>query len=110
LPASLLQSAVCVATQRPEAKGLLWPSKLGLLLALPRPILWIGDPSGAIARHLRGLPEAGVFAPGDAAGVAAWLLAVRARSPQTPPAESPASIRAEALAWWSELVTRQPRA
>jgi colanic acid biosynthesis glycosyl transferase WcaI len=74
--ASLLEAHVLIATQREETRGLLWPSKLALLQALPRPILWIGAPEGAIADSLRirsGL--SGIFAPGDAVGVAAWLMA-----------------------------------
>ena len=78
LPASLLRARVCAVTQIPSTRGCLWPSKLGLLLTLPRPILWIGPGEGSIARELRGIPHAGVFAPGDAAAVADWLLARKA--------------------------------
>lgn len=104
LPASLLRSAVCVATQRPEAQGLLWPSKLGLLLALPRPILWIGDTNSAIARHLRELPSAGVFPPGNAEAVAEWLLATRAQPAPPSAPEDAGSLRVASLEWWSRLI------
>lgn len=70
---SLLACDAFVVTQKPETAGMLWPSKLALLLTLPRPLLFIGPPEGAIASELRGLPHAGVFAPGDADGVAAWV-------------------------------------
>lgn len=72
LRASLARGSVLVATQRPETQGLLWPSKLALMRDVGRPILWIGPTDGAIARLLNG---AGVFSPGDAEGVAAWLEA-----------------------------------
>jgi colanic acid biosynthesis glycosyl transferase WcaI len=60
-------------TQRPETRGLLWPSKLALLERLPRSILWVGPTDGDIARRLVARGGAGVFAPGDATGVAAWV-------------------------------------
>jgi glycosyltransferase involved in cell wall biosynthesis len=77
---SLLACDACAVTQLPAARGLLWPSKLGLLLSLPRPIVWVGAPEGAIARDLRGLPHAGVFAPGQGAEIAEWLVGLRERS------------------------------
>lgn len=73
LRASLLAADVLVATQRPEAQGLLWPSKLALIRTLPRRILWIGPLDGAIARELQELPQAGVFAPGAATEIADWI-------------------------------------
>jgi len=99
LPASLLRCAVCVATQRPEASGLLWPSKLGLLLALPRPILWIGSITSSIAAHLEKIPGNGVFAPGAAEAVADWVLKQQQAAPHSP-AEDPAAVRSAALEWW----------
>ncbi len=72
---SLLLAHVLVATQREATRGLLWPSKLALLQALPRPIAWVGAPAGAIAASLRTRSgSTGIFAPGDAAGLAAWLM------------------------------------
>jgi hypothetical protein len=75
LPASLLRCHALVVTQLPAARGLLWPSKLGLVMSLPRPIVWVGPTDGAIARVLRGFPHAGLFAPGQRSELAAWLLA-----------------------------------
>jgi len=106
LPASLLHAQALVVTQRPAAQGLLWPSKLGLILSLPRPILWIGPTDGAIARLLRTLPQAGVFAPGAAEQVAAWLLARRAEDRPVPAALDPAAHRAAALQAWKTLLER----
>ena len=74
LPASLMGAQVCAVTQIPSTRGCLWPSKLGLVRTLPRPLLWIGPVDGAIARELREVPHAGVFSPGDAQAVADWLL------------------------------------
>ena len=75
LPASLLRCHALVVTQLSAAQGLLWPSKLGLVASLPRPIIWVGPPDGAIAKTLRAFPHAAVFAPGQSAELAEWLLA-----------------------------------
>lgn len=104
LPESLRRCAVLVVTQLPAARGLLWPSKLGLVLSLPRPILWVGPTDGAIARMLRGVAHAGVFAPGQAREVAAWLLVRRAESAVVPPAIDPAAHREEALVAWRRVL------
>ena len=61
LPASLLRAQVCAVTQIPATRGCLWPSKLGLVLTLPRPILWVGATDGVIARELRGIAHAVAF-------------------------------------------------
>ncbi|MDB6171254.1 MAG: putative Colanic acid biosynthesis glycosyl transferase [Chthoniobacteraceae bacterium] len=77
LAASLLRCHCCVITQLPATQGLLWPSKLGFALTLPRPLLWIGPPDGAIARQLRKIAHAGVFAPGQVREIANWLRVMR---------------------------------
>ena len=61
---NLLGTRLLVVTQRPETQGLLWPSKLAALEKLPRPLLFVGPPEGAIARRLQARGEAGVFEPG----------------------------------------------
>ena len=106
LPASLLRAQVCAVTQISSTRGCLWPSKLGLVLTLPRPIVWIGPKDGAIARELRGLAHAGVFEPGDAAPVAAWLLARKQRSDGVPREAlvDASAQRAAAMARWRELI------
>ena len=74
LVGSLLEGKVLIATQRGEAAGFLWPSKLALLLLLPRPLLFVGPPEGAIARDVRSASARNaVFASGDARGVADWI-------------------------------------
>jgi colanic acid biosynthesis glycosyl transferase WcaI len=91
-------------TQRPETRGLLWPSKLGLVTALPRPILFIGPPDGAIAADLKKYPHAGIFAPGDSAGVAAWIEAQSAEASRISKVADPVKHRSEALASWIRLI------
>ena len=70
---TLLGARLLIVTQRPETRGLLWPSKLALLERLPRPILYVGPPDGAIAQRLRSRGTAGTFAPGQAVAVADWI-------------------------------------
>jgi glycosyltransferase involved in cell wall biosynthesis len=102
LPSSLLRGAALVVTQLPAAQGLLWPSKLGLILSLPRPMFWVGPTDGAIARLLEKAPQAGIFAPGQAASIADWLLALQeSGSPSAMQlAVDPAAHREAALAAW----------
>lgn len=74
LLASLMAADVLIATQRPETRGLLWPSKLALMKHLNIPIAWVGPDQGAIAIWLaRQDVPVGLFAPGDAAALADWL-------------------------------------
>ncbi len=70
---SLLSSRVLIATQRPETTGLLWPSKLALLLDLPRPLVWIGNGKSAAALALRQRPDTGVFDPHETLKLVDWL-------------------------------------
>jgi len=107
LPDALRRSQVLVVTQRPAAQGLLWPSKLGLIHSLPRPILWVGPIDGAIARQLRVLPGAGVFAPGQAEQVADWLQTLE-NQPPAPfrPAVDPGAHRETALTAWLRLLEK----
>ncbi len=70
---TLLAARLLIVTQRPETRGLLWPSKLALLERLPRPILFVGPTEGAIARRVRAHGQAGVFAPGESEAVARWI-------------------------------------
>ena len=83
LLSSLMDAHLLVVTQRPETRGLLWPSKLALLERLPRPVLFIGPPDGAIAERLRRRGNAGVFAPDQAQAVAGWIEALYRRPPDS---------------------------
>lgn len=102
LPASLLAADVLAVTQKPETCGLLWPSKLALVTSLPRPVLWVGPTDRAIARDLAGLPGAGIFAPGDADGIAKWLTGNGLRKCDV--ARDPAAIRAAGIREWVGIV------
>jgi glycosyltransferase involved in cell wall biosynthesis len=104
LRSSLLGGQVLVATQRPEVRGLLWPSKLALLRSLPRAIAFVGPSEGDIAAELCALPHAAVFAPGDAAALAVWLQARRENGTVGQPADASAE-REAALAAWVRLVS-----
>lgn len=105
LRSSLLDCRCCVASQRPAAKGLLWPSKMALLLTLPRPLLWVGASDGAIARELRKIPGAGVFAPGQVREIADWILDLYQCDDASadPPLEADA-VRNAALRAWCNLI------
>jgi hypothetical protein len=108
LPNSLLRAHVLAVTQLPAAQGLLWPSKLGLILSLPRPILWVGPVDGAIGQMLRPFSRAGVFAPGQGKEVADWLANRVAQGGAVATAEvlDPAAHRTASLAAWMELFRR----
>jgi colanic acid biosynthesis glycosyl transferase WcaI len=100
---SLLRADVLVATQRPEVRGLLWPSKLALMRSLPRAQLFIGPPEGAIAAEMRRLPHAAVFSAGDASSVAQWVAERRTVDPAT--VVDPKAEREVALAQWLQWIT-----
>jgi glycosyltransferase involved in cell wall biosynthesis len=105
LPNSLLRGRALAVTQLPAAQGLLWPSKMGLVLSLSRPILWVGPVDGAIARMLGAFPHAGVFAPGQGKEIADWLAHLRAQG-GTVAADrvfDPAAHRTGSIAAWMEL-------
>jgi colanic acid biosynthesis glycosyl transferase WcaI len=70
---TLLAAHAHVVTQRTCTRGLLWPSKLGLLMCLPRPLLFIGPEQGAVAAELLERENVGVFAPEAAEAVAEWV-------------------------------------
>jgi colanic acid biosynthesis glycosyl transferase WcaI len=103
---SLLRGRALVVTQRPETRGLLWPSKLAMVSNLPRPVLFVGPIDGAIARELRTLPHAGIFSPGQSAQIADWLDALHAKGgfAIAPPAQNAAQQRALSLEKWAGLL------
>jgi glycosyltransferase involved in cell wall biosynthesis len=82
---SMLEAHVLVATQKPETRGMLWPSKLATMLLLPRALAWVGPTDGAIAGAIRERSSLhGIFAPGDDAQLASWLIGSREVLLQTP--------------------------
>ncbi|HEY2343083.1 MAG TPA: glycosyltransferase family 4 protein [Chthoniobacteraceae bacterium] len=107
LPASLLRGQALIVTQRPNVQGLLWPSKLGLVSSLPRPILWVGPTEGAIASVLRELPNAGIFAPGQAVEIAEWVSRTKQRKADSRAKTlDPRQHREAALEQWVKLLKR----
>ena len=105
---SLLARHALVVTQRPAVQGLLWPSKLGLVMTLPRPILFIGPTDGAIALELRQFPHATAIAPGDVDAVTAWITQVRNTPPTIQTTLDPTAHRTKALAAWRTLIDSSP--
>ena len=103
LSATLLRSQALVVSQLPATQGLLWPSKLALVMSLPRAILFVGPVDGAIAAELRHFPHAGIFAPGDAVAVAEWITARRRGGEIGAPLDA-RGYRADALAAWGRMV------
>jgi glycosyltransferase involved in cell wall biosynthesis len=101
---SLLRAQCCIVSQRPEVRGLLWPSKLGLVLTLPRPILFIGPTDGAIARDLAHYPHARTFAPGSTEEIGAWIERLRGEPMTVTMAEvfDARGHRAQSLRTWRE--------
>lgn len=110
LRASLLAAECLIVSQRPEVSGMLWPSKLALLLALPRPIIFIGPPDGDIARSLNALRHEGVFAPGNAREVANWLINLRAgaRSVKSEAVINADEHRATSILKWVSICEGSP--
>jgi colanic acid biosynthesis glycosyl transferase WcaI len=70
---SLLSANVTVVTQKPSTQGLIWPSKLGLIMCLPRPIIFVGPAKGSIADSLRGRGDSACFSPGDSKLLANYI-------------------------------------
>lgn len=70
---TLQASRLIVASQRREAQGFLWPSKLARIAPLDKPVLWIGPTDGAIARSLGGRPQTGCFEPDNTKAIADWI-------------------------------------
>ncbi len=104
LGASLLSADVLVVTRRPEAKGLLLPSKLVLAELSGRAVLWIGDTDGATAQRLRETGRHGVFRPEDAVGIADWLEHYFARNAPHEKPRPTAVSRAAVLDQWKLLL------
>ncbi len=62
---------------RPALERLMLPSKFYSAAAAGRPILFIGDPEGELARLIRDARAGWTVAPGDADGLAALVLRLR---------------------------------
>ncbi len=97
---SLLSASVLIATQRPETRGMLWPSKLALLGRLPRPILWVGPGDSAIAEMLRQRGGFAIFPPGSPSAIADWLEKVFSNVTSFCPVISDACDSKAGPQWW----------
>jgi colanic acid biosynthesis glycosyl transferase WcaI len=102
---SLLAAHVLIVTQKPVTQGLLWPSKLSLVMTLPRPIIFVGPKDGAIARQLSGKSGSAVFAPGDSSALADHVAQVcHAWPPKDDPKIQPGCSLGEAFPKWVEVL------
>ena len=70
---SLLSANVSVVTQKPSTQGLIWPSKLGLVMCLPRPIIFVGPIKSSIADNLQQRGNSACFGPGDSKSLADYV-------------------------------------
>jgi colanic acid biosynthesis glycosyl transferase WcaI len=103
---SLLQAHVMVVTQKNSVQGLLWPSKLSLVMCLPRPILFVGPVTGSIAAQLTQECGAAIFAPGSSSRmIADYLMHLYETWPPLGlPQLRPAFTRSDAESLWIDLI------
>ena len=100
----LLGNDCLVATQLPEARGCLWPSKLALFLGMPRPVLWVGPSGGAVAKFLEGKEGVGCYACGDIEGVADWVERRMALGSHVAPVLDMGEERSRGLEGWRAIL------
>ena len=104
---SLLAAHIMVVTQKPVVRGLLWPCKLGLIMALPRPIVFVGPKNGAIALELSSRCNSQAFAPGDAKSLANHIQeAYLSWPPHLVPKIGPIFNLSEAVGLWKALLEK----
>lgn len=97
---TVLTSNVVIATQRREARGLLWPSKLARIIPMRKPLIWIGPTDGAIANGIKDRPDTACFEPEQIPEIAAWI-ATLSKIPQTS-----ADLDLTAKTWQRQRVER----
>jgi glycosyltransferase involved in cell wall biosynthesis len=108
---SLMAADVLIATQRPETRGLLWPSKLALMRHVGVPLVWVGPTEGAIAEWLRAQVTAKKFLvePGESEALANWLEALPKGAASAVPLRAvQENVMAERQAgcdWWQARLT-----
>jgi colanic acid biosynthesis glycosyl transferase WcaI len=104
---SLLAAHIIVVTQKPVVRGLLWPCKLGLIMALPRPIVFVGPKNGAIALELSSRCNSQAFAPGDAESLANHIQdTYLSWPPDLVPKIGPIFSLSEAVGLWKTLLEK----
>lgn len=77
LPDSLAASDIHWVSLRPSLEGLIVPSKFFGILAAERPIVFIGDPEGELARIIRSAECGCVVSVGDVGGLVEALQALK---------------------------------
>jgi colanic acid biosynthesis glycosyl transferase WcaI len=97
---TVLASRVVIATQRREARGLLWPSKLARIIPMPKPLIWIGPTDAAIANGIKDRPDTGCFEPEQIPEIVAWIAALY-KTPQIS-----ANLDSAAQIWEHQRVER----
>jgi glycosyltransferase involved in cell wall biosynthesis len=113
LALSLSVPDVHLVSLKPELEGLIVPSKFYSVLAAGRPVLFVGDPRGEIARRIEEAGCGRVFPVGAVAELAAAIRELAGQPAQV--AEMGKRARAlwassfqrkHALATWQELLTK----
>ena len=77
LSESLSAADVHLVSLRPELEGLVVPSKFYGVAAAGRPVIFVGDPAGELARLITGQGCGLVVAAGDAAALAGTIRSLR---------------------------------
>lgn len=75
---SMAAANLHLVSLRPSLEGLIVPSKFFGILAAARPVLFIGDPDGELARVIRAADCGSVVPEGDGARLASELLSLAA--------------------------------
>jgi Glycosyltransferase len=73
LSESLSAGDLHIVTLRHEMEGLIVPSKFYGILAVGRPVLFVGAPDGELAAMIDGIGCGGVVAEGDVEGLVGWI-------------------------------------
>lgn len=112
LTESLNVGDVHLISLRPEFEGLIVPSKFYGVLAVGRPVIFVGDQDGELARHIVRHDLGAVVEQGDAAGLAATVEryatdpALRLRQGQAARDSARQRFsREHALAEWKTMLT-----
>lgn len=101
--ATMRHALVCVACQRIETAGMLWPSKAGALAERARAVLWLGPDLTGASNPLLKRDRVGCFRLDQIQAAAAWMEAVRLDPPAQPtPIE--VGLREAGLAYWRNLL------
>ena len=102
---SLLGAHATVVTQKPSTQGLIWPSKLGLVMCLPRPVIFVGPTKSSIADNLRERGNSACFSPGEAELLANYLERLYSSWPPSDPAGlGPSWTFASAYPVWKRII------